>query len=289
MCHPCSTSLRRSTALPFARAAFRCTASVSRRATSPPSVRCGSVCDSNICSFSSPCRHSASIAAFNSQRPPPSARNPVARPRQLRVHLRQHLLHFARALARRPLDQLLPRRGVQHRPGYRCRIALAAPHRCRRCRFLWCAVIPRRPAQPPTGSVTARRTAPAAVAALEQVLHLRRVAQLQRAVLQQLARPVGLAAQPHRLDPPPGGGRGVVQFVHHVVEQTAVRAAQVEAAHLDLAQVVEDQDLQRLLVPRKLPRLRQEEVIGERGDGGPEGGTSRITHTHKYIMGLKIA
>ena len=46
----------------------------------------------------------------------------------------------------------------------------------------------------------------------------------------------------------------------------------MEAARLDLAQVVEDHDLQRLLVPGELPRLRQEEVVRELGDGGPEGG-----------------
>ena len=74
-------------------------------------------------------------------------------------------------------------------------------------------------------------------------------------------------AQPHRLDAPPGGGRRVAQFVHHVVEQTAVPARQVEEARLDLAQVVEDQDLQRLLVAGELHGLRQEEVVGKRGNG----------------------
>ncbi len=84
-------------------------------------------------------------------------------------------------------------------------------------------------------------------------------------------------------------GRGVAQFMHHVVEQTAVPARQVEAARLDLAQVVEDQDLQRLLVAGELHGLRQEEVVGKRGNGRPEDGRRRLTHTHKYTMGLKIA
>ena len=116
---------------------------------------------------------------FQLPAPAPERSHPVARLRPLRVHLGQHLLQFARALAGRLLDQLLPRRGVQHRPGYRCRVALPGAHRCRRGRFPWCAVIPRRTAQA-TGSVTAL----ASVATLEQVPQLGRVAQVQRAVLQ---------------------------------------------------------------------------------------------------------
>ena len=145
--------------------------------------------------------------------------HPVARLRQFRVDLRQHLLHFTRALARRLLDQLLPRRGIQHRPAARCRAALAAAHRCRRRRVPWCTVIPRRPARAATRPVTARRVAMVAVAALEQVLQLRRVAQGQRTVAQQLAGNADLGAQPHRLDAPPRGGRGVAQFAQGVVEQ----------------------------------------------------------------------
>ncbi|MDE0445920.1 MAG: hypothetical protein OXH96_04535 [Spirochaetaceae bacterium] len=105
---------------------------------------------------------------------PPSKRaHAVARLRQLRVHLGQHLLHFARALARRLPDQLLPGGRIQHRPGCRCRRGCRiAPVGARRCRFPRCTATSRRPAQAATGSATARRTAPAAVAALEQVLQM---------------------------------------------------------------------------------------------------------------------
>ena len=46
----------------------------------------------------------------------------------------------------------------------------------------------------------------------------------------------------------------------------------MEAARFDLAQVVEDQDLQRQLVAGERLSVRQEEVIGERGDGGQRAG-----------------
>ena len=39
----------------------------------------------------------------------------------------------------------------------------------------------------------------------------------------------------------------------------------MELPRLDLAQVVEDQDLQRLLVAGELPSLRQQQVIVQRG------------------------
>ena len=64
---------------------------------------------------------------------------------------------------------------------------------------------------------------------------------------------------------------------------------QVQPAHFDVAQVVEHQVLQRLLVAGELLGLRQQQVVGERGDGGPEGGRRRETNIHNYTMGFKIA
>ena len=83
---------------------------------------------------------------------------------------------------------------------------------------------------------------------IEGVLQLRRRAQGERAVLQPLARPGGLGAQAHRLYAAPGGTFAVAQFAYCVVEQAGEPEAQVQVARLDLAQVVEDGELQRLLV-----------------------------------------
>ena len=113
---------------------------------------------------------------------------------------------------------------------------------------------------------------------IEGVLQLRRRAQGERAVLQPLAGPGGIGAQAHGLDTAPGGTFAVAQFVHRVVEQAGEAEAQVEVARLDLAQVVEDGELQRLLVQDEGPGVRQQHLVGEPGEGGGEAGGGRGSH-----------
>ena len=74
--------------------------------------------------------------------------------------------------------------------------------------------------------------------------------------------PVDAAAR----DAAPGGAVAVTQFTHRVVEQAGEAAAQIEAAGVDLPHVVQDENLQRLLVPGEREGLRQEHPIRERGD-----------------------
>ena len=61
-----------------------------------------------------------------------------------------------------------------------------------------------------------------------------------------------------------------MQLAHGVVEQAGEAEAQVEAAGVDLAQVVEDAELQRLLVAGEHPGQLQQHLVGEHGDGGEE-------------------
>ena len=229
--------------------------------TSLPSVGCGSTCDSSIRSCSRPRWDSPSITAFSSQRSIPEGAQPVVRRLQFRIHRGQHLCHFPGALARGLLHQLFFDGGVQ--PALA--LLLASAHRAgagRRLRRRAVAGSPGfgfpRACRVAAGSAASRSKACCSCAALLRDSEPSRSSS--RA-------PRVCVHKPHRVDAPPGGARSVVEFVHDVVEQAAVAAAQVEAASLDLAQVVEDQDLQGLFVARELFGLHQEQVVGQLGDG----------------------
>ena len=84
----------------------------------------------------------------------------------------------------------------------------------------------------------------------------------ERVVLQPLACPGGIGAQAHRLYAAPGGTFAVAQLAHRVVEQAGEPEAQVQVARVDLAQVVEDGELQRLLVQDEGPGVRQQHLVG---------------------------
>ena len=210
--------------------------------------------------------HRLQLPASVPQRP-----QPLGGRRRLGIHLGQHLLHLPRALAHRALHELLAGVRIQHR--HRRTRRLAGRRRgsragARRGAGAGC----RRSGGAPPGSRRSggERTASAALPALEGVLQQGGVAQVQRAVLQPLAHAAGLAAQAHGLDTAPRGGLRVMQLAHGVVEQAGVAAAQIEAPSVDLAQVVEDAELQRLLVAGEHPGLLQQHLIGEHGDGGEE-------------------
>ena len=49
----------------------------------------------------------------------------------------------------------------------------------------------------------------------------------------------------------------------------------MQVARVDLAQVVEDGELQRLLVQDEGPGVRQQDLVGEPGEGGGEAGSGR--------------
>ena len=63
-----------------------------------------------------------------------------------------------------------------------------------------------------------------------------------------------------------------------VVEQAGEPEAQVQVARLDLAQVVEDGELQRLLVQDEGSGMRQQHLVGEPGEGGGKAGSGRRSH-----------
>ena len=94
-----------------------------------------------------------------------------------------------------------------------------------------------------------------------------------------------VSAHRHGLDTAPGGAFAVAQFAHRVVEQAGAAEAQVQVARLDLAQVVEDGELQRLLVQDEGPGVRQQHLVGEPGEGGGEAGSGRGSHWGKYKHG----
>ena len=72
-----------------------------------------------------------------------------------------------------------------------------------------------------------------------------------------------------------------------MVKQAGEPEAQVQVARVDLAQVVEDGELQRLLVQDEGPGVRQQHLVGEPGERGGEAGIDRGRHGANIIMAEK--
>ena len=184
-----------------------------------PNVRCGSTWDRRPLSRSKPRRHSSSITALSSQRPPPRGRT-----------------RSAGAASSGP-----PRPATASPPGCSCRTpappAPAAPP----------GPAPASASAPPTAAAPSRsaterqpRTRPRparcarafllALLPVEGVLQLRGRVQRHRAILQACTHAFDVRAEPHRLDAPPRCGVAVTQFAHRVIEQTGEAKAQIQAA-----------------------------------------------------------
>ena len=169
--------------------------------------------------------------------PAPAAQgpHPIRRRRQLRVHLGQQLHHLPAALAGRLLHQFPPRLRVQHRRWRR--LPLRRPLRRRALLRLSGS-----PAPGPARRAARRAFLLALLLALlpvERMLQLRRCVQRHRAILQALPHAIDVRAEPHRLDAPPRCGVAVTQFAHRIIEQAREPAAQIQAALLNLPQVVD--------------------------------------------------
>ncbi|MCY4377317.1 MAG: hypothetical protein OXC31_26460, partial [Spirochaetaceae bacterium] len=76
---------------------------------------------------------------------------------------------------------------------------------------------------------------------------------------------------------PPGGSVAVTELAHRVVEQAGAATLQVQPAGFDLGQVVDDGALQVAFVEDQGAGLTQQLAVGERADGGGDGGASRVT------------
>ena len=246
---------------------WRSSASCTRRPTSCPSVMRGSTCESSPRSCSSPCRHSASIVAFSSWRPSPSGRTRSAGGASSGSRS---------ASIRRTCRALLP--------------AASSTSFCR-------------PTASSTsgggsgsagGNGTAGRSPPPASppVPVERPLQLRGGAQRQRAVAQPLPRVRLIGAQPRGADAPSGGRVAVAELAHRVVEQAGEASLQIQAARLDLGQVVDDGALQVPFVADQVPGLPQQLAVGEGADGGGDrgpggGGEMRGIHTVNILLVLR--
>ena len=125
----------------------------------------------------------------------------------------------------------------------------------------------------PAGAMAAvPEIAPAAPLPFERPLQLRGGAQRQRAVAQPLPRVRLIGAQLHGADAPSCGRVAVTELAHRVVEQAGEASLQIQAARLDLGQVVDDGALQVPFVADQVPGLPQELAVGEGADGGRDGG-----------------
>ena len=169
------------------------------------------------------------LVAAGAQRP-----HLVARDRQLGVHAGQQLLYLPRALAGRLRHQRLPRGPVQHRR----RFQRLDSRRWRQQRLL-----PRH-GRPAPHDGAAPSALPVALLTVECALQLSSRAQGERSVLQPFAHLLELGAEVHGVDAPRGGGVGIAELAHHVVEQAGEAAAEIQPARLDLAQMVDDGDLE---------------------------------------------
>ena len=192
----------------------------------------------------------------------PGAQRPhlVGRDRQLGVHAGQQLLYLPRALAGRLRHQRLPRGPVQHRR----RFQRLDSRRWRQQRLL-----PRH-GRPAPHDGAAPSALPVALLTVECALQLSCRAQGERSVLQPFAHLLELGAEVHGVDAPRGGGVGIAELAHHVVEQAGEAAAEIQPARVDLAQMVDDGDLELLFEVRQFPGLRKQRVVAEAGDGGGE-------------------
>ena len=91
---------------------------------------------------------------------------------------------------------------------------------------------------------------------VERPLQLRGGAQRQRAVAQPLPCVRLIGAQPHGADTPSSGRVAVAELAHRVVEQAGEASLQIQAARLDLGQVVDDGALQVPFVADQVPPSR---------------------------------
>ena len=201
--------------------------------------------------------------------------HPIRRHRQRRIHVGQHLRHLPRALAGRLLHQRLLRRYVQHRSRlwFRRRLPLGRP--CRRR--------PRRavrshgrscPGPGPTRSLAITKAACNCAAAS-------RVSEPSQS---RSRTPSILVHSFMGVDPAPGGGVAVAERALHVVEQAGEAAAQVHAAGFDLAQMIDDEDVDLVIEASQLAGLLQELVVGEAGYSGGDVGVQRGSRHRKYTM-----
>ena len=130
--------------------------------------------------------------------------HPIGRRRQFRVQVGQHLPHLPRALAGRVVNQLPPPRLIEHQRRLRLHGRPGPGRRTTRSR---------------SGRLQRRRDGRhASPLAVERPLQVGRGAQRQRSVLQSLARPRLLGAQPHGADAPCRGRVAVAQFAHGILE-----------------------------------------------------------------------
>ena len=81
-----------------------------------------------------------------------------------------------------------------------------------------------------------------------------------------------IGAQPHGADAPSGGSVAVAELAYRVVEQAGEASLQIEAARLDLGQVVDDGALQVPFVADQVAGLPQQLAVAEGADGGGDGG-----------------
>ena len=192
--------------------------------------------------------------------------HPVGRRRQFRVQVGQHLADLPGALAGRLVHQLLPPHRIQHQ---RRRLRLGGGHRYGRRRVCRRIGLCRRSRRCDRSGAGDRPAAPLPV---ERPLQLGGGAQRQRAVAQTLPRVRLIGAQPHGAYAPSGGRVAVAELAHRVVEQAGEASLQMQAARLDLGQVVDDGALQVPFVADQVAGLPQQLAVGECADGGGDGG-----------------
>ena len=251
---------------------WRSRPSLTSRPTSCPSVMWGSTCESSPLSCSSPRWQSASITALSSQRPSPSGRTRSAgtasagsTSASIFVTSRV-LLPAACSTSAFCADTSSTGPGFGSGAGFRWADRAGAGR----------AEPFGRTADPvPVPAPRARSRSLEAITPLEGGLQLRRRVQGQRAVPEPLAHALDPRAQLHGVDPAPGGGVAVAERALHVVEQAGEAAAQVHAAGFDLAQMIDDEDVDLVIEASQLAGLLQELVVGEAGYSGGDVGVQR--------------